>query len=85
LEKTLMDTFYVDGACSVAGKTLSELDLRKKTGASIIAVIRRGEAKSNPTASFIIEDGDILVVLGSHAQLNGAIELLNRSCHLPEA
>lgn len=80
LEKTVMDTFFVDSGCSVAGKTLRELDMRKKTGATIIAVVRKGEAKTNPAADYQILEGDILVVLGSHAQLNQAFELLNEKC-----
>lgn len=77
LEKTVMDTFYVDKGCMVAGKTLAALDLRKKTGATIIAIVRKGEARTNPPADYLIEDGDILVILGSHAQLNQAFEMLN--------
>ncbi|MBI1912361.1 MAG: cation:proton antiporter [Deltaproteobacteria bacterium] len=77
LEKTTMDTFFVDEACSTATKTISELGLRKKSGATIIAIVRKGEAKTNPPADYRIEAGDILVVLGSHAQLNRAFEILN--------
>lgn len=77
LEKTVMDTFFVDKGSAVAEKTLAALDLRKKTGATIIAIVRKGEAKTNPPADFLITDGDILVVLGSHAQLNQAFALLN--------
>ncbi len=77
LEKTVMDTFYVDKGCMVAGKTLAALDLRKKAGATIIAIVRKGEARTNPPADYLIEDGDILVILGSHAQLNQAFEMLN--------
>ncbi len=76
LEATLMDTFYVEGSCAVVGKTIGDAGLRKKTGATIIAVVRKGEAKTNPGADFKIEPGDILVVLGGHAELNAAIEML---------
>jgi len=80
LEKTLMDTFYVDGGCSVAGRTIAELHLRKKTGATIIAIVRKGDAITNPPPDFRIEQSDILVVLGSHAQLAGAFEILADRC-----
>jgi len=76
LEQSLTDTFYVEPESRVAEKTLSELDIRKKSGASIIAVIRNGKAKTNPGAGFRVEHGDILVVLGSHAELNSAMDLL---------
>ncbi len=76
LEKGITDTFYVDEKSHVAGKTLSQLNLRKITGTTVIAIIRKGTARTNPPADFRIERGDILVLLGSHAELNSAFELL---------
>lgn len=80
LEKTIMDTFYVDAGCGVDGMTIGELDLRKKSGATVIAVVRGGEARTNPHADFRIEAGDIFVILGSHAELNAAIGILKEKC-----
>lgn len=80
LEQSLMDTFYVDSGCSVAGMTLREIDLRKKSGTTVIAVVRKGDARTNPPADFKIEAGDILVLLGSHAELNEALAVLNVAC-----
>ncbi|MFQ5441682.1 MAG: cation:proton antiporter [Thermodesulfobacteriota bacterium] len=79
-EASLMDTYYVEGGCSVEGKTIDQLNMRKVTGATIIAVIRKGKAQTNPRADFKIAAGDIIVLLGSHAELNSAIELLKISC-----
>ncbi|MBE9528335.1 MAG: cation:proton antiporter [Proteobacteria bacterium] len=80
LEESLMETFYVESGCSVAGTTLAELDLRHQTGTSVIAVVRHGTAETNPPASHMIEPGDILVMIGSHSQLNAAGELLSDQC-----
>lgn len=77
LEKTVMDTFFIDPASAVAGRTLKEIDLRKMSGTTVIAVVRKGEAMTNPHADFLVEEGDILVLLGSHAELNKANELLS--------
>jgi len=84
LEKTVMDTYFVERECSVAGKTILELDLRKNSGATIIAVARGGQAKTNPEPDYRIEAGDILVLLGSHAQLNAAFGLLKSVCPMGE-
>ncbi|MCC6502940.1 MAG: cation:proton antiporter [Deltaproteobacteria bacterium] len=84
LEKTVMDTYFVERECSVAGTTIQELDLRKRTGATIIAIARSGHAKTNPEPDYRIEAGDILVLLGSHAQLNEAFKLLKAVCPLGE-
>ena len=80
LEKTVMDTYFVERDCSVAGQSIKELDLRKHSGATIIAIARGGQAKTNPEPDFRIEAGDILVLLGSHAQLNEAFKLLKERC-----
>ncbi|MBE7414064.1 MAG: cation:proton antiporter [Deltaproteobacteria bacterium] len=85
LEKTVMDTFYVDDACSVAGSTLRDLDFRKRTGATVIAIARGNVANTNPGPDFSIEKGDILVLLGSHAQLAAAFQILNEKCPITKA
>ncbi len=56
--------------------TLRDLDLRKKTGASIIAVIRGDKAITNPDAEFEIQQEDLVVLWGAHQQLADAYRLL---------
>ena len=77
LEKTVMDTFFVDAGSFLAGMTLMELHLRKTTGTTIIAIVHDGHVIANPHSDFRIDGGDILVLFGSHAQLNAAMGLLN--------
>ncbi|MEE9591739.1 MAG: cation:proton antiporter [Thermodesulfobacteriota bacterium] len=80
LAASVTDTFYVDEGCSVAGKKIRELHLRKISGTTIIAVIRKGKARTNPPVEFMIEPGDVLVLLGSHEELNKAFNILKESC-----
>jgi CPA2 family monovalent cation:H+ antiporter-2 len=47
-------------------KSIKELDLRNKTGISILAVKRRNEVFTNPSADFILEEKDIIYTLGDH-------------------
>jgi CPA2 family monovalent cation:H+ antiporter-2 len=61
-----------------ADKTLKELDIRNATGATVIAVARNGEAVTNPGPDFQIKEDDILVLLGSHKDLDLAVNLLTR-------
>jgi CPA2 family monovalent cation:H+ antiporter-2 len=58
-------------------QTLQQLDLRKATGASIIAVIRGEKALNNPGADFRLEANDIVVLWGAHAQLAEAVKILD--------
>ncbi len=85
LETSVMDTFYVEQGCLVAGKALAELDLRRRTGGvTVMAIIRKGKAHTNPRGDFMVEVGDMLVLLGSHAELNEAVKILKEECPLKE-
>ena len=43
--------------------------MRTKTGATVVAVSRRGKNIINPLPSFTFEDGDIVVAIGDTDQL----------------
>lgn len=53
-------------------RTIRELDLRKETGVSVIAVIRADESFPNPDGDFTLRENDILVLWGAHRQLADA-------------
>jgi len=73
---TSTQTCYVRDDSPAANKTLGESHLRATTGVNIIAVVRNGKANTNPGADFKVETGDVLVLLGTHAQLNDARKYL---------
>ncbi|KKR32254.1 MAG: Kef-type K+ transport system membrane subunit [Candidatus Gottesmanbacteria bacterium GW2011_GWC2_39_8] len=77
LAATITHSFLVTENSPANDKTLRKLDLRKISGASVIAIIQNGKAITNPSADFKIVSGDILVILGSHAQLDSALKILN--------
>jgi len=52
------------------------LDLRKETGASVIAVVRGENVVNNPGADFRLEENDVVVLWGAHAQLAEALKKL---------
>lgn len=54
------------------GKTLGESDLRKTTGASVIAVIRNDRATPNPPPETVFSAGDTLLIIGSPEQCDAA-------------
>jgi CPA2 family monovalent cation:H+ antiporter-2 len=73
-----VDNVQIDPQAPSVGKSLSQLDLRKATGATVIAIVRNGEAVKNPGPDFAIAADDILVLLGSHKELDEAVNLLTR-------
>lgn len=56
------------GVCQ--GTTIGSGAYRTKTGASIVAVIRRGDPLPSPEADFVLEAGDLLVAVGSAEALD---------------
>ncbi len=73
-----VDNVQIERESYASGKSLRELDIRKNTGATVIAIVRNGEAVPNPGSDFTLEHDDILVVLGAHKELDQAVTLLTR-------
>lgn len=60
--------FLVRAESSLVGKSIKTLDLRNRTGVSIIAVLRNEQNIPNPSPEFVIEANDLLITLGSSEQ-----------------
>ncbi|MGH6887233.1 MAG: cation:proton antiporter regulatory subunit, partial [Geminicoccales bacterium] len=58
------------------GRSLAELNLRGRSGATVLAISRRGEAIAVPEAGERLQPGDILGLTGSHEAIAIAKELL---------
>jgi len=57
----------------MVGKTLAELNLRKKYEINVLGVKRENSVIINPVGEFMLQDGDILIVLGN---INNVMDLL---------
>jgi len=77
LAQGLTETYYVNEDNSHINKSLKELDLRAKTDATIIAIVRDGKTISNISAQEIIKSADTLVIYGTHLSVDQAIDLLD--------
>jgi CPA2 family monovalent cation:H+ antiporter-2 len=71
------DVFRVAEGSAAAGQTLREIDLRRRSGASVIALVRGETTYPNPSAEERLEPGDDLVLVGSHAEVDAAWEALS--------
>lgn len=76
LERTTTQTYYLNERSFAVGKTLAEIDLRKRTGCSIIAVVRKGIPTAAPPGDFVLQANDVLVLVGAHPQIDAARKLL---------
>jgi trk system potassium uptake protein TrkA len=53
----------------LAGRTLGELDLRRKYGISVLLIRRDGQLLISPGAETPLQIGDVLVIVGENRQL----------------
>lgn len=60
-------------------KSIKELDLRNKTGISILAVKREEKVITNPSADFIFEEKDVIYTLGDHYNATCLNEIFKHS------
>ena len=74
---TTTDTLLIMEGSPAVGQTLAGLEVRQKSGVTVIAVVRDGQSFHNPSPDFRLASGDILVLLGSHKELDEAMWLLN--------
>ncbi|ALA60894.1 cation:proton antiporter [Nitrospira moscoviensis] len=71
-----VETCRIEEDSPAAGKTLAQLAVRPRTGASIIAWTRGGVTESNPSEKTKLQAGDIIVLLGSRDQIRRAMGLI---------
>ncbi|BFU94530.1 MAG: putative Glutathione-regulated potassium-efflux system [Nitrospira sp.] len=74
-----VETCRIEEDAPSVGKTLDDLAIRPRTGASVIAWTRAGVTESNPSLKTKLKGGDIVVLLGSREQIRRAMSLLVES------
>ncbi len=73
----LTETYFVNEKNKNINKMLEEINLRAKTDATIIAIIRNNIPITNPGPKEKVLYRDTLVITGNHKSVDNAIELLN--------
>jgi CPA2 family monovalent cation:H+ antiporter-2 len=71
-----VETCRIDDDSPAQGKTLAEIALDSRTGASVIAWTRAGVTQANPSKETRLITGDIVVLIGSRLQIREAMGLL---------
>jgi CPA2 family monovalent cation:H+ antiporter-2 len=70
------ELYRIEPESPAVGRTLRELELRQKSGATVIAVVRDGTPLPNPDGDLHLQAGDTVVLVGSHAEIERAFVLL---------
>jgi K+:H+ antiporter len=62
-------TFRVGDGSPIAGKTIAQVEIRRKHGVTVLAVRRADQMLSNPDGNTVIRAGDLLVALSEPSKL----------------
>ena len=76
LQQAITETVTITSESDVVGKTLGDLDLRNRTGATVVAVIRSDKTKIAPGANYHLHENDTVVLSGSSPNIKAAINVL---------
>lgn len=74
-----MEWITLDPSSPLCGHTLAESEIRPRTGASVIAVLRGETSSPNPPPDFRLEAGDTVVVLGHREQVERFLDTFTRT------
>lgn len=77
LGDVIIEWTEIPGDSPIAGQTLQESEIKRRTGTTVIAVQRGTETTPNPAADFELTTGDVLVAIGTreeHSALNALVE-----------
>ncbi|MEN6622683.1 MAG: cation:proton antiporter [Smithella sp.] len=77
LAQGTIETFYVAAGNAIIGQSIKDLNLKARTGATILNIIRDNKTITHPAGNFVFEAADQLVIFGSHRALDLALEILN--------
>ena len=81
MKEIVMEWVKVGENSNFIGKSIADLEIRKKTGVSIIAIIRDGTMIPSPDPyKEKIQAGDTLIVVGTREQIMKFLELCG-DCH----
>ncbi len=79
MKEMVMEWIKVEEGSNFENKTIADLQVRKRTGASIIAIVRGDKIIPSPDPyKEVIKAGDTLVVVGTRNQVNQVISFCKK-------
>jgi CPA2 family monovalent cation:H+ antiporter-2 len=71
-----ISTLRLEEGSDFVGKSLGQIELRKKHGVTVLALRRNEKILSNPDADTVLQAGDLLIILGTPVKLANISPLL---------
>ena len=79
----ILETAQVMNGSLAAGRTLAELDLRRRTGATVLSVVRNEQPLPTPDGPTRLEVEDLVVLYGPHEAIDRALAMLEPAPAFP--
>src|ERR687889_2203785 len=77
LEDLVLEWFTIERGAACIGKTIRELEVRTRTGASIVSIIEPDQTtRTNPEAHTLLNEGATLIAAGDRRTINALKGLL---------
>ena len=71
-----VEQFQLSADSPVIGKSIKDMEIRQRTGASVLALRRRGEPfNTNPSPDTILDKNDVLIAVGTPAEIRSLEQL----------
>jgi len=71
--------FRIPDDSPLLGQTLADANLRARTGASVVAILRDGRLQANPKSGTVFETGDRIGFIGDEGEIAAVEGLINAS------
>jgi TrkA domain protein len=73
----VLEWFTIAAGAACIGKTIKDLEVRSRTGASIVSILEPDQSKrTNPEADTVLNEGATLIVAGDRPSINALKNLL---------
>jgi voltage-gated potassium channel len=78
-----LEEFALNHTCEIVGRSIADLEIRSRTGATILAV-RHGDSgifDTNPSPGLVLGDTDVIIAIGTPVDIANLEELF--ACQIP--
>jgi TrkA domain protein len=82
LKNLIIEWISLEKDSPLINKSIKESEIRKKTGASVVAIIRGDLAITNPSPDEILREGDTIVLVGNKQQIEKFYEVFYPACEI---
>lgn len=83
MKEMAMEWVKVEAGSILDNKTIGELAIRRRTGVSVISILRKGKVIPNPLPKHKMREGDTIIVVGTNEQVKAFLTLVEKTPEKP--